>query len=102
MVVRSLEGVIVLTTSSDATGSASLDGLPPGRYLIESTDAEGTTSVRDVEVLGVQLDAPPSLALTGSDPAASLSIAALLVILGTALLLGRRRPTRPTRPTRHD
>ena len=85
--------------TADASGTASLDGLPPGRYLIESTDAEGTTTVRGIEVLGVQLDAPATLALTGSDPAPSVGLAILLVMLGSTLLLGRRRASRTTR---HD
>ncbi len=97
VVVRNPDGEIVLTTSADETGTASLDGLPPGRYLIESTDAEGNTTVRGVEVLGARLDAPTTLALTGSDPRPQIGLGMLLVLLGGALLFGRRGARRPTR-----
>ena len=97
VVVRNPDGAIVLTTSADETGTASLDGLPPGRYLIESTDAEGNTTVRGVEVLGARLDAPTTLALTGSDPRPQIGLGMLLVLLGGALLFGRRGARRPTR-----
>ncbi len=98
VVIRNPDGVVVLTTSADARGTASLDGLPPGRYLVESTDTGGTTTVRAVEVLGVQFDAPATLALTGSDPALAIGVAILLVILGSTLLLGHRRASRSARP----
>lgn len=91
MVMRSIDGVVVLTTTADAQGNATVGGLAPGTYLIELTDANGKTSVQSVEVLGAVLSAPGALALTGSQPAPFVGTAVLLILSGLALLIGRRR-----------
>lgn len=89
--LRSPDGVVVLTTTVDAQGNASLSGLASGRYVIELTDADGKTSLQPVEVLGAQLTASDALALTGSRPLPFAATALLLILAGSALMLFRRR-----------
>ena len=78
------------TLQSDVSGRVTLVGLTPGRYTIESIGADGIRVVQEVEVLGVQITDPGSLALTGSSPLRPIAIALVLVMLGV-VLRGKRR-----------
>ena len=96
VVIRSSNGLTVLTTTADANGRAIVTGLPVGTYTIEATDAAGAPKVRTLEVLGNQASrgpdssmAPGMLALTGSSPVRLILTS--LVLLAAGFILQRRR-----------
>ena len=95
VVIRSADGLIVLTAVADSEGKISVDGLAPGNYTIESIDASGNKTFHTIQVRGRQEMGPDSLALTGSNPSFLFASACLLIITGGATVrLQRRRSTR--------
>ena len=91
-VIRHSDGTLVESVHVDSTGTATVVGLPPGEYSIETTDSSGRTVKQSFAVLGSVVVAD-QLALTGTDTTRLTLIGATFIGLGIVLV--RRRPRQP-------